>query len=165
MKLARTNDASVLGDPARNAAATRQSSPCPAHPWTGAKQRIDSDGQPDNRPRTGSNAPPPRRETVPGAGRNLRSSQAKRRCAEEAFFASEGKSRSEISPTEGAAKRLATRGAKPTARARAQPFAAPRSLLHRRDGCPVPAQRHHRSGETATPFRRVWAPIWSVPGG
>ena len=35
-----------------------------------------------------------------------------------------------------------------------QPFAAPRSLLHRRDGHPVPAQRHHRSGATASPFRR-----------
>ena len=35
-----------------------------------------------------------------------------------------------------------------------QPFAAPRSLLHRRDGYPVPAQRHHRSGATASRFRR-----------
>ena len=35
-----------------------------------------------------------------------------------------------------------------------QPFAAPRSLLHRRDGHPVPAQRHRRSGATASPFRR-----------
>ena len=35
----------------------------------------------------------------------------------------------------------------------------------RRDGIAVPAQRHHRSGATATPSRRVWAPVWSVPGG
>ena len=36
----------------------------------------------------------------------------------------------------------------------AQPFAARRSLLHRRDGYPVPAQRGRRSGATASPFRR-----------
>ena len=43
----------------------------------------------------------------------------------------------------------------------------PRLIAHpfRRDRHPVPAQRHHRSGATATPFRRVWAPVWSVPGG
>ena len=35
-----------------------------------------------------------------------------------------------------------------------KPFAAPRSLLHRRDAYPVPAQRHRRSGATPSPFRR-----------
>ena len=34
-----------------------------------------------------------------------------------------------------------------------QPFAAPRSLLHRLDGYPVPAQRHHRFKAIEHPFR------------
>ena len=39
------------------------------------------------------------------------------------------------------------------------------ALAFRRNGHPVPARRHRRSGATATPFRRVWVPVWSVPGG
>ena len=34
-----------------------------------------------------------------------------------------------------------------------QPFAAPRSLLHRRDGIGVPAQRHRRFKAIEHPFR------------
>ena len=60
--------------------------------------------------------------------RNLRSTRGEAEMRRRSF-ASKGRSRSEMSPAEGAAKRLAARGAKPTARARAQPFAAPRSLF------------------------------------
>ena len=37
----------------------------------------------------------------------------------------------------------------------------PRLIAHafRRNGHPVPAQRHHRSGETASPFRRNGTPV------
>ena len=46
-----------------------------------------------------------------------------------------------------------------------QPFAAPRSLLHRLDGYPVPAQRHHRSGATPSPFQGNWAPSGACRAG